>query len=245
MKKDIVRLFEGYQHFREQYFGEDDSPFAQLVRGGQRPKVLMIACSDSRVDPALIMNCEPGELFVIRNVANLVPPYQVDQAYHGTSAALEFGVCVLGVSDIILMGHTQCGGMQTLLEACPEKNGFLGKWLDLATEAKERTFSASEGLSQKEKVDLCGHYSLIHSLENLQTFPWIADRLNEGSLTLHAWNFDMTKGILEEYDPQTQVFRPLQNPSFVPPPPPPIPQEEPSPDLAKKPEQQVLFQFME
>ncbi len=109
MGKDIARLFEGYQTFREQYFGEEDSPFAQLVRRGQRPKILMIACSDSRVDPALVMNCEPGELFVIRNVANLVPPYEIDHAYHGTSAALEFGVCVL-VSIILFSWATPNAG---------------------------------------------------------------------------------------------------------------------------------------
>jgi len=143
------------------------------------------------------------------------------------------------------MGHTQCGGMQTLLETAPEKNSFLGKWLELATDAKEKSLEMSDGLSHEEKVDLCGHYSLIHSLENLQTFPWIAERVKEGSLTLHAWNFDMTKGILEEYDSHTQTFRPLQDPSFVPPPLPPASQEELSSDLAKKPEQQVLFQFME
>ena len=243
MEKDIIRLFEGYQHFREQYFKEEDSPFAQLVRKGQRPKVLMIACSDSRVDPDLIMNCEPGELFVIRNVANLVPPYEIDKAYHGTSAALEFGVCVLGVHHIILMGHTQCGGMQTLVETSPQKDSFLGKWLELAAEALDKTLTTSEGLSQEEKVDLCGHHSLIHSLENLKTFPWIAERVKEGSLKLHAWNFDMVKGILEEYDPHTQTFRPLQDPSLVPPP--PSPKEEKPLGPTQKPEQHALFQFME
>lgn len=213
MEKDIAKLFEGYQQFREQYFADKDSPFVQLVQGGQRPKILMIACSDSRVDPALIMNCEPGELFVIRNVANLVPPYETDQSYHGTSAALEFGVCVLGVRHIILMGHTQCGGMQTLLDPPQQadKKEFLSKWLELAGDAREKALNAPPALAPEERVDLCGHYSLIHSLENLRTFPWIAERVSQGHLHLHAWNFDMAKGLLEEYDLEQKTFHLLHN----------------------------------
>ena len=95
MPKDITSLIEGYKIFREHYFDKENPRFSDLVRDGQRPKILMVACSDSRVDPALVMSCEPGDLFVIRNVANLVPPYEEDLSYHGTSAALEFGVCVL------------------------------------------------------------------------------------------------------------------------------------------------------
>src|SRR3990167_5537541 len=104
MKNDIAKLIQGYEKFREQNFETENSAFAELVRKGQQPKVLIIACSDSRVDPALVMNCEPGDLFVIRNVANLVPPYEDDLSYHGTSAALEFGICVLGIQHIILFG---------------------------------------------------------------------------------------------------------------------------------------------
>src|SRR5437879_1167433 len=107
MPKEIENLIQGYQRFRSHYFSDSNSTFEDLTRWGQRPKILMIACSDSRVDPALVMNCQPGDLFVIRNVANLVPPYEDDQSYHGTSAALEFGVCELDIRHIILFGHTQ------------------------------------------------------------------------------------------------------------------------------------------
>ncbi len=210
MQKDIAPLIEGYQKFRDQYFREGNSAFAKLVQRGQQPKVLVIACSDSRVDPALVMNCGPGDLFVVRNVANLVPPYEDDQSYHGTSAALEFGVCVLGVRHIILFGHTQCGGIQTLLEQSPEgyeHKGFLTKWMELAKPAHDAIHDYHGESSLDEKVILCGHYSLINSLKNLRTFPWISERLQEGILTLHAWNFDMTRGLLEEYDEGQNSFR--------------------------------------
>lgn len=213
MQKDIEALIEGYQKFREHYFDREDSTFAELVRQGQRPKILMVACSDSRVDPALIMNCGPGELFVIRNVANLVPPYENDGAYHGTSAALEFGICVLGIRHIILFGHTQCGGIQALLEHSHEKcgqNSFLIKWMELAQVANTAITDYHSKDSMEEKIHLCGQYSLINSLKNLQTFPWLVERVNQGFLTLHAWNFDMSKGILEEYDEYQNCFREIR-----------------------------------
>jgi carbonic anhydrase len=215
MKKEIASLIEGYQKFREHYFDKDDSAFAELVRRGQQPKILMIACSDSRVDPALVMNCQPGDLFVIRNVANLVPPYQDDQSYHGTSAALEFGVCVLGIEHVILFGHTQCGGIQSLLEHSHEKCGqsFLTKWMELAKAAHDAVVDYHDKESLEEKIILCGHYSLINSLKNLQSFPWIAERVQKGSLSLHAWNFDMARGLLEEYDAEQNCFRVIKTPA--------------------------------
>ena len=210
MQKDIKALLKGYQKFREHYFEGGDASFAKLVRQGQQPKALMIACSDSRVDPALVMNCQPGDLFVIRNVANLVPPYQDDHAYHGTSAALEFGVCVLGIQHVILFGHTQCGGIQSLLEHSHESCGqesFLTKWMELAQAAHDAIVNYHMESPLDEKIILCGRYSLMNSLQNLKTFPWIMDRVNAGSLFLHAWNFDMATGNLEEYDEEEHCFK--------------------------------------
>lgn len=213
MQEDITALIKGHQKFRERYFGTEDTTFAELVRRGQRPKILMIACSDSRVDPALVMDCQPGDLFVIRNVANLIPPYEEDESYHGTSAALEFGVCVLGIQHVILFGHTQCGGIQALLERSHEQCGpksFLTKWIELAKTAHDTTLSCHFNNPFEEKVTLCGQYSLINSLKNLQTFPWIRERVNQGTLRLHAWNFDMAHGTLEEYDEKQNGFRVIQ-----------------------------------
>lgn len=217
MTKDIDTLLEGYQNFREHYYGESNLLFENLVRLGQRPKILMIACSDSRVDPALVLNSEPGDLFMIRNVANLIPPFEDDQAYHGTSAALEFGICVLGIRHVILFGHTQCGGIQSLFESSPQKpkqKGFITKWMELARPAHQAILDFHGTQPLETKVTLCGQYSLINSLKNLMTFPWISEKVQDGSLTLHAWNFDLTKGSLEAFDPQENCFKIINN-SYV------------------------------
>jgi carbonic anhydrase len=213
MSKDIENLIQGYHEFRRHYFNGQNSEFEKLVRYGQKPKVLVIACSDSRVDPALVMNSQPGDLFVIRNVANLVPPYEDDLSYHGTSAALEFGICGLGIRHVILFGHTQCGGIQALLERSPETcqgKSFINKWMELAKPAHEAVLEHHENLSFDEKTTLCGQYSLINSLQNLQTFPWITERVQQGTLFLHAWNFNMSEGILESFDFKDNCFKKIQ-----------------------------------
>ncbi len=217
MHKDIKDLIRGYHQFREHHIDKEDTTFKELVRQGQNPKALVIACSDSRVDPALVMECQPGDLFVIRNVANLVPPYEEDQAYHGTSAALEYGVCTLNIQHVILFGHTQCGGIQMLVEDTHKQarpNSFLTIWMELAKASQKVIQEDHTDVSPEEKVTLCGQYSLINSLKNLRTFPWIARRVAQGSLNLYAWNFDMSKGILQEYDESLNSFRVITNPDI-------------------------------
>lgn len=203
---------EGYQKFRADHFGAGDTFYADLVQQGQQPKALIIACSDSRVDPALVMNCQPGDVFVVRNVANLVPPYEQDYSYHGTSAALEFGVTVLKIPHVILFGHTMCGGIQSLFDHSIEKRenlGILTKWMELAQPAHDRVEDEHTHLPMTEQVVLCGKYSLVNSLKNLKTFPWIQEGLAQGSLGVHAWNFNMSDGIIEAYDETSQQFRPI------------------------------------
>jgi len=161
------------------------------------------------------MNCQPGDLFVVRNVANLVPTYEEDLSYHGTSAALEFGVCVLGIRHLILFGHTQCGGIQTLLEHSHEKCGpksFLVKWMELAKFAHDATINNHPEKPFEEKVTLCGQYSLINSLRNLKTFPWVREKMAQDALHLHAWNFDMSQGTLEAYDEAQNCFKAIDLP---------------------------------
>lgn len=214
MNKEILTLIQGYQRFHAHYYlGEEKAAFSELVRQGQRPKALVIACSDSRVDPALLLDCAPGDIFVVRNVANLVPPCEDDQHfYHGTSAALEFGVNVLEIPHVIVLGHTQCGGIQALLEQVHEKCGpksFLLKWISLAKAAQEAVIAHHAQSSFEEKVTLCGQYSLINSLKNLQTFSWISERIQKGTLTLQAWNFHLLTGVLEAYDAEDNQFKPL------------------------------------
>jgi carbonic anhydrase len=206
MPQEIKKLIDGNTQFREKFFTTDSTLFDALVLHGQKPKIMVVACSDSRVDPAVIFNSQPGELFVIRNIANLVPPCEDnDTSYHGTSAALEFGTCFLEISHIIILGHTQCGGIQTLLEATPtvlhkHPHSFIAKWMDLARPAYDKVITEHGQTPLQEQVTLCEQYALINSLHNLHSFAWIAERVNKGSLTVHAWYFDVATGNLNMYD---------------------------------------------
>jgi len=212
MPKTMDNLIQGYQEFRDHYFTGKGLIFDKLVREGQQPKTLIIACSDSRVDPAIVLNCEPGDLFVVRNVANLVPPYENDNTYHGTSAALEFGICMLGIRHVIVFGHTQCGGIRALVDDSDntlKDKSFILKWVDLAQPAQRFVKENHAELSLDERVNLCGQYALIHSLKNLRTFPWIQQRIETGHLSLHAWFFDLAKGLITAFDETQNCFKEL------------------------------------
>lgn len=185
-------LIDGYRRFREVAWPERRALFERLAAQGQRPHTMAIACSDSRVDPAMIFDAGPGELFVVRNVANLVPPYQPDGAYHGTSAALEFGVCLLGVSDLIVIGHGLCGGVAALLMDDDAPGEFVGPWIRLANQARQHVLTCDSPDPQLE-----GERAVVQvSLGNLATFPWIADRVGDGRLRLHGMHFDVRSGVL-------------------------------------------------
>jgi carbonic anhydrase len=190
-------LIKGYARFRQGAWPERRALFERLAQVGQRPPTMVIACSDSRVDPAMIFDAGPGELFVVRNVANLVPPYQPDGAYHGTSAALEFGVCNLGVQHLIVMGHGLCGGVQALIADEEPAGDFVGPWIRLAERARRGILACDAPDRQLE-----GEYAVIRvSLENLATFPWIASRLAAGTLHLHGAHFDVRFGVLATLRP--------------------------------------------
>ena len=212
MPKNINALINGYKKFRTHYFNDDSGVFKKLVRHGQHPKVLMVACSDSRVDPAIIMNCEPGDLFVVRNVANLVPPYQADDSHHGTSAALEFAVCNLKIRHVIVFGHSQCGGIHALVENADVSHpsySFVAKWMELAQSACDLTYKNHPNAPIEEKAHHCGHYAIINSLNNLMTFPWIADGVQQGTLFIHGWFFDLLTGSINACNLKTGKFEEL------------------------------------
>jgi carbonic anhydrase len=208
MPNGINKLIAGYQQFRRKYFSEKNTLFQDLVKEGQKPEIMVLACSDSRVDPSIILNCQPGDLFVVRNVANLIPPYENDSSYHGTSAALEFAVCNLQVSHVVILGHSQCGGMQALLSDndITEKGGFIARWITLAKPARDHILHDHPHASFDKKVELCTKQALLNSLENLSTFPWIKQKVAEGSLQLHAWFFDLSTGIIFAYDKDQHQF---------------------------------------
>lgn len=188
----MKRLIEGYRRFRAQQWPERRNTFERLAEG-QSPRAMVIACSDSRVDPAMIFSAEPGELFILRNVANLVPPYEPDSAFHATSAALEFAVRVLEVKDLIVMGHAPCGGIGVLMRGAPDPAvDFLLPWMRIAEPAKRRVLARASADPQGD----CEQESVKLSLENLLTFPWIADRVAAGKLILTGSHFDVRSGLL-------------------------------------------------
>jgi|ERR1019366_3846774 carbonic anhydrase len=191
-------LIDGYRRFRSQHWPERRAAFEKLAAHGQSPRTMVVACSDSRVDPTMIFNAEPGELFVLRNVANLVPPYAPDSAFHATSAALEFAVRVLEVSNLIVMGHAMCGGIQVLLHGAPDRAAdFLLPWMRIAEEAKHRVLQRHCADPQSE----CERESIKLSLENLLTFPWIAERVADGRLNLSGTIFDIRSCVLAMLQP--------------------------------------------
>ena len=205
-------LIEGFHRFREQHFTDSDTLYRQLVQEGQAPKILVVACCDSRVDPALVLNCAPGDLFVIRNVANLVPPAESRSGgRHGTSAALEFGVRILGVEHIIVLGHAHCGGIHALMSGHQTDNddSFINSWMRLAKDARTRTEQALPDAAPEDLARACEQHAILDSLDNLMTFPWIRERVEQGKLTLHGWYFDIECGELLGYNQTSRKFEAL------------------------------------
>jgi len=198
-------LIAGYRRFRAGTWLAERARFAALSRLGQRPRALVIACSDSRTDPQMVFDAHPGELFVIRNVANIAPPYGPDDKPHGVSSAIEFAVRTLRVRDIVVMGHAMCGGIQALLNGAPaEASDFVGPWVRIAAPARARAMAAPP--DQRQSV--CEHESVRLSLENLMTFPWIRDAVEAGHTTLHGCYFDIRSGVLECLG-EDGIFRPI------------------------------------
>ena len=187
-------LLSGYRRFREGHWAEAKAEYEALAADGQRPHTLVVACSDSRADPALIFDTAPGQLFVVRNVANLVPPYAPYQRLHGVSAALEFGVKVLGVSRIVVMGHAHCGGVNAMLNGAPEDcRDFVAPWVAQGTPVVRRV---AEGL-EPDKIEQASEEAVVRlSIDNLRTFPWIAEREAAGELALTGLHFGIADGVL-------------------------------------------------
>jgi carbonic anhydrase len=204
------QLIAGFQRFRERSFADDDAQFHDLVQFGQSPTTLVVGCCDSRVDPALILDCAPGDLFVIRNVANLVPPAENLGHYHGTSAALEFGVRNLAVQHIIVLGHAHCGGIHALLEGgVARDDSFIAEWMRIADAAREKIEQELAGAGGEVRQRACEQQAILVSLNNLMTFPWIRERVEQGRLALHGWYFDIEHGELLGYNATACQFETL------------------------------------
>lgn len=201
MEQSFKDLLKGYQEFRDKYAHGDSSIMHQLSQQGQQPQTMVVACCDSRVDPALVLQCNPGELFVVRNVANIVPPYEKDDAHHGTSAALEFGVCYLKVKHLILLGHSQCGGIQALLDSKNlQQNDFITNWVSLINTSDY----------DEPHVDNCAKAGLHQSHQNCLAFPWIKERVENKELQIHLWFLDIKTGKIFTYLEEEDNYVPLE-----------------------------------
>jgi len=208
----VAKLTAGFKKFRDEGFPEKRATYEALVDRGQNPKVALIACSDSRVDPAMVLQADPGDLFVVRNVANLVPPYEQDGQYHGTSAALEYAVEHLEVGHVIVLGHAHCGGIRSMFAKTvegSEGNHFVLPWMSLVRSAYLRVQGTMPNASEDEKARVCEQSAVLVSLENLMTFPSIRERVGDGRLHLHGWYLDIRSCTLHIYDPVQQRFEPV------------------------------------
>ena len=207
--RDVSKFLSGFKRFQKNYLGEHHDLFDALVQEGQRPSALMIACCDSRCDPALLTDCDPGDMFVVRNVANLVPPHVQATYFAATTSAIAFAIHNLEVEHVIVMGHAQCGGIRALLEhKTPERDeeALVAKWLEIAEEARQQVLKDLSDKPPEVAAHACEQASILVSLENLMSYPWISQRVNEGKLALHGWYFDMPRGELLEYHQETGVF---------------------------------------
>ena len=208
MQRFPDRLLNGYNNFMSGRFNEQQQRYKALAETGQKPQTLVIACCDSRAAPETIFDSGPGELFVIRNVANMMPPYEPDGQYHSTSAALEFAVQALKVSDIVVMGHGRCGGIKAALDLDAEPlspGDFIGRWMSLLKPAAEQIHS-NDIMTASERQRALERVSIRNSIANLRTFPCVQILEQRGKLQLHGAWFDISTGELWVMDAKTGDF---------------------------------------
>jgi len=211
MTTGVDKLLDGYRRFRTGAFQDSKPLIQELVAQGQRPQVAVIACSDSRVEPATLFQTDPGDLFMIRNVANLVPPLEEDGKFHGTSAALEFAVLGLNVKHVIVLGHAHCGGVKAMMNADTEGGQFtfVTQWVSMLAAAHRRVLATMAGADDETRTRVCEQNAVLVSLENLTTFPWVRERVEAGELQLHGWYIDIAEAKLSVYDGAQGKFEPV------------------------------------
>ena len=211
-------LKKGFENFKKNYYDNDKSTIIELVKSGQKPKTMVIACSDSRVDPAILFQAKPGEIFAVRNVANLIPHYNPDGGLHGVSAAIEFGVRDLNIKHIIILGHAHCGGITTLCNNFTEKSNtpksektkreFIDNWVNISAKIKNNIDFNDSSEPFQHKVE---KESIKNSMKNLITFPWVLNLVKKNKLIIHGWWFDIENGELFCYDKSKDKFINLYN----------------------------------
>ena len=208
-RKELVKLVAGFRRFRQRYY-EGENPVFDRLSQGQSPKTLVIACSDSRVDPAIITDASPGEIFVIRNVANLVPPFEKNGGFHGVSSAIEFAVVNLKVNNIIILGHRHCGGIRALMTGLDNPApSFIQNWMNIAASAKETVMKKYAGSSSEDLHIHCEHESIRISIRNLKTFPFVERAIKERGMNIIGAYFDLDEGHLLEMNEVSGEFTAL------------------------------------
>ncbi len=204
-------LIDGYRRFRSSAYVEQRQRYDALANKGQDPKVMIIACCDSRVDPTRVFDTEPGQAFVLRNVANLVPPYQPDDAQHGASAAIEYAVTVLKVHHIVVFGHAHCGGIQASLDgtfdnAAHGSGGFIGSWMSMIEPARDRIRAAAALSADIDAAQALELEAIRISIANLRSFPFVAAAEAAGEMRIHGTLFDISDGLLRVLDVESGRF---------------------------------------
>ena len=210
----LERLLKGFADFRLGYYHDHLDLFEKLATEGQSPKILIVGCADARVDPGILTQTKPGDIFTVRNIGAIVPPAQIppDERQHGTSAAIEFAVRGLEVEHVVILGHALCGGIAALVDG--EKGAFahydyLSTWTAVAQDVRDLALKELKGLPRDEIVRAVEQASVVNSVRNLMGFPWLAERVAAGKLALHAWWFNLTKGQLYAFDSATATFKPV------------------------------------
>jgi len=206
---DIQILLNGFKKFRNLYYEKSPEVYRDLLRHGQKPRFAVVACSDSRVDPAIVLQAKPGEIFAVRNVAALVPPFEEGGLYHGTSAALEFAVRGLHVEHIIIIGHAHCGGVESMIqkqEGGEDIGIFIGAWTNLLREARERALSDDPSLQGDALQRASERQAVRLSLKNLNSFSFIREAVATGELSLQGWYLNIFDGALEIWDSKAKIF---------------------------------------
>lgn len=209
---NINNMIKGNKRFKEVHFPKLESKFDDLVENGQKPTILFIGCSDSRVVPDLIVDSKPGDMFILRNIGNFVPSYQNDTDFHGSTAAIEYAVNVLGVKDIIVCGHSHCGACSLLYKDLNDTQELVHvkKWLELGKKAKEYTLLAHSDKSNMEQIyRTTEKISIIYQLENLLTYPNILEKVKNKEINIHGWYYKIEDGSIEYYDGESCGFKEL------------------------------------
>lgn len=205
-------LTDRYRRFKHRIFVPNADQYEELATYGQNPEIMLISCCDSRVDPETIFNAMPGELFVARNVANLIPPYETGGKFHGVSAGIEFAVMNLRVKHIVIMGHSGCGGIKAALDqsaAVETEAHFISRWMSMLDEARLSVLASHQMKSAAEKLEALEKEGIKTSIKNLRTFPFVREREDKGRLNLHGAHFDIKSGTLSVLSHSRGEFFPL------------------------------------